>query len=153
MLDEVTPVLQVFSRGFTVVGERPSVALAVKLGGNFLITAMIASLSESFVYAEEHGIDPEIFLETINSALFQSAFYANYGKIMLHPPEQAAATVKLGAKDTRLFREAAKESATRTPLADIFQQQFNAAIQSGDGDEDWAAGYLKQVRSEAKGLA
>ncbi len=152
VLGEAMPILQVFSRGLTVIGAEPSLAHATKLGGNFLITAMIASLSEALTYAEEHGIDPDIFLETVNSALFQSPLYANYGKLMLHPPEQVAASVKLGAKDTRLFREAAKETATRTPLADIFQQQLNAAIQSGDGDMDWASGYLKQVRSEAKGI-
>ena len=71
---------------------------------------------------------------------------------MLEPPEQVGATVELGAKDTRLFREAAKEVASRTPLADIFQQQLNSAIQSGAGAEDWAAGYLRLARSEAKGL-
>ncbi len=152
LVTELTPVLDVFSRGISVVGPRPSLAHAVKLGGNFLITAMIASLSEGITVAEQHGIDGELFLETVNSALFQSPFYASYGKLMLHPPEQPAATVSLGAKDTRLFREAAKETSTRTPLADIFQQQLNAAMQAGAADEDWAAGYLKQVRSEAKGL-
>ncbi len=151
-LATITPVLETFSRGITVISERPSLAHAAKLAGNFLITAMIASLSESFTFAEEHGVDPDLFLAAINSALFQSPLYANYGKLMLHPPEQAAATVSLGIKDTRLFREAAKETATRTPLADIFQQQLNAAEQAGDGGEDWAAGYLKQVRSESKGL-
>ena len=61
----------------------------VKLGGNFLISAMIHALGEAFVYAEGQGIAPETFLETVNSALFQSPFYAAYGKVMLHPPETA----------------------------------------------------------------
>ena len=152
LVTEMTPVLETFSRGMTVVGTRPSMAHAVKVGGNFLITAMIAALAETFTFAEAHGIDQDLFLETINSALFQSALYDSYGRIMLHPPDNAAATVTLGAKDMRLFREAAKETATRTPLADIFQQQLNAAVQDGHGDEDWAAGYLQQVRAEAKGL-
>ena len=151
-LAEVTPVMEVFSRGMSIVGSRASLALATKLGGNFLITAMIASLSEVFIYAEEHGIASETFLDTINSGLFQSPFYASYGKIMLHPSDDPSSTVKIGVKDMRLFREAAKETATRTPLADIFQQQLNAAQQAGLGDQDWAAGYLEQVRSEAKGL-
>ena len=60
----------------------------MKLGGNFLISAMIHSLGEAFVYAAGQGIEPETFLETVNSALFQSPFYAAYGKVMLHPPEQ-----------------------------------------------------------------
>ena len=149
---ELTPVLDVFSRGMSVVGARPSQAHAVKLGGNFLITAMIASLSEAFVFAEHSGIDQDLFLETVNSALFQSPFYASYGQVMLHPPEEAAATVALGDKDMRLFREAGKEIEMRTPMADIFQQHFNAAIEQGSSGEDWAAGYLKLVRSQAKGL-
>ncbi len=149
---EMTPVLDVFSRGMSVVGTRPSLAHAVKLGGNFLITAMIASLSEAFVFAEHSGIEPEAFLETVNSALFQSPFYASYGKVMLDPPEEAAATVALGGKDMRLFREAGKEIEIRTPMADIFQQHLNAALEQGASGEDWAAGYLKLVRSQAKGL-
>ncbi len=152
VLEKVTPVLAVFSRGMTLVGDRPSRAQAVKLGGNFLITATIASLSESLTYAEAYGLEPQLFLELVNNALFQSPFYTNYGKTMLQPPETVAATVTLGQKDTRLFREAAKEVATRTPLADIFQQMLNAAIDSGKGGADWAAGYLEQVRQEAKGL-
>jgi 3-hydroxyisobutyrate dehydrogenase-like beta-hydroxyacid dehydrogenase len=52
----------------------------------------------------------------------------------------------------RLFREAAKETSTRTPLADIFQQQLRAATDAGLGDADWAAGYYRQTQKEAQGV-
>ena len=146
VLAEVLPVLNVFSRGVTVIGTEPSAAHAVKLGGNFLITAMIASLSEAITYAEAQGIDPALFLETVNSALFQSPFYAAYGKVMLHPPEKVAATVELGIKDTRLFREAARTAGTPTPLANGFHQNLADAAEAGHSEADWAAGYLDQVR-------
>ena len=107
------PLLEPLSRGISVVGKEPRQAHAVKLGGNFLISAMIHSLGEAFVYAEAQGIEPEVFLETVNSALFQSPFYAAYGKVMLHPPEQPGATIDLGAKDLRLLREAAASRNTR----------------------------------------
>ena len=152
----ITPLLAVldtFSRGYTIVGTTPSAALAVKVGGNFLITAMIASLSEGFVFADAHGIAPKVYLEAVNSALFQSPFYASYGEVMLAPPEHPSATVELGIKDMRLFREAAKETSTRTPLADIFQQQLHAARDAGLADADWAAGYYQQTQNEAKGVA
>jgi 3-hydroxyisobutyrate dehydrogenase-like beta-hydroxyacid dehydrogenase len=84
------PLLEPLSRGISVVGREPRQAHAVKLGGNFLISAMIHSLSESFVYAAGQGVDPETFLETVNSALFQSPFYAAYGKVMLHPRSRSA---------------------------------------------------------------
>ena len=125
----------------------------MKLGGNFLITAMIASLSESMVFADAYGIAPALFLEAVNNALFQSQFYASYGKVMLNPPDEVAATISLGAKDTRLFREAAKDTATQTPLADIFQQQLKAATEAGLGEADWAAGYYELTRQQAKGVA
>jgi 3-hydroxyisobutyrate dehydrogenase-like beta-hydroxyacid dehydrogenase len=152
LVTSLLPVLDTFSRGYTVVGERPSAALAVKIGGNFLITAMIASLSEGMVFADAHGIAPALYLEAVNNALFQSPFYANYGKVMLNPPEHASATISLGIKDMRLFREAAQETGTRTPLADIFQQQLHAAREAGLGDADWAAGYYQQTQNEAKGI-
>ncbi len=147
---KVRPVLETFSRGITMVGERASLAHAVKIGGNFLITAMIASLSEGITFAEAHGIDAAVYLEVINSALFQSPFYAAYSKVMLHPPQQVAATVTLGQKDMRLFRQAAHTTQTPAPLAAVFEQQFQAAIDGGAGDSDWAAGYLQQVRAQTE---
>jgi hypothetical protein len=90
---QARPLLEPLARGISVIGPEPRQAHAVKLGGNFLISAMIQALGESFVYAEAQGIEPEAFLETVNSALFQSPFYAAYGKVMLHPPEQPGATI------------------------------------------------------------
>jgi 3-hydroxyisobutyrate dehydrogenase-like beta-hydroxyacid dehydrogenase len=146
-VEKVRPLLEKFSRGITVVAEHPWSAHAMKLGGNFLITAMIASLSEGFVYAEAMGIAPDIFLETVNKALFQSPFYEMYGKIMLKPPEKPGATMVVGEKDMRLFREAAQGSQVQTPLADVFLATFDRAFEAGMKDADWAAGYLQLQRS------
>src|SRR6201995_608515 len=65
------PVLEPLSRGISVIGREPRQAHAVKLGGNFLISAMIHSLGESFVFAASQGIEPEVFIDTVNNALFQ----------------------------------------------------------------------------------
>lgn len=140
---EVRPLLESFSRGVTVVSEHPWSAHALKLGGNFLITAMIASLTEALVYAEAMEIEPATFLETVNNALFQSKFYEMYGNVMLHPPETPGSTIALGEKDTRLFREAAQSGHVPTPLADQFLANFHRAIEAGMKDADWAAGYLQ----------
>lgn len=142
-IDKIRPLLETFSRGVTVVSEKPSSAHALKLGGNFLITAMIASLSEGLVYAEALGIEPRIFLETVNSALFQSPFYQSYGKTMLDPPQQPGGSIALGEKDIRLFREAAKSTGVQTPLADTFEENLRRAIEAGMKEQDWAAGYYR----------
>lgn len=145
-VEKVRPLLEPCSRGISVVSENPWSAHALKLGGNFLITAMIAALTESFVYAEALGLSPETFLSTVNSALFQSPFYEMYGKIMLHPPETPGATMAVGEKDMRLFRDAARSGDVRTPLADAFLATFHRAFEAGMKDSDWAAGYLQLER-------
>ena len=147
------PLLEPLSRGISVVGREPRQAHALKLGGNFLISAMIHSLSEAFVYAESQGIAPEVFLEAVNSALFQSPFYAAYGNVMLHPPAQPGATIELGAKDLRLLREAAASRHTRLSLADSLAEVFAQAQQAGLGGEDWAVGQYRmaQRRGGAQG--
>ena len=73
-IEIVRPLLASISRGYTVVGSEPKQAHALKLGGNFMITAMVQALSEAFVFADAQGIEPKVFLETVNSALFQSPF-------------------------------------------------------------------------------
>ncbi len=140
------PLLEPLSRGISVAGKEPRQAHALKLGGNFLISAMIHSLSESFVYAEAHGIEPGVFIETVNSALFQSPFYASYAKVMLHPPQHAGATVELGAKDLRLLRESAEDRHVNLSLADNLAEIFAQAIREGLGDEDWAVGQYKMAQ-------
>ena len=146
-------VLEPLSRGISVVGDQPRQAHAVKLGGNFLISAMIHSLSEAFVFAEGQGISPDAFLEAVNNALFQSPFYAAYGNVMLHPPATPGALMELGAKDNRLLREAASSCKTRLSLAETLAAIFEDAQRAGLGHEDWAAAqyYMAQQRGKVKG--
>jgi 3-hydroxyisobutyrate dehydrogenase-like beta-hydroxyacid dehydrogenase len=140
------PLLQTFSRGISVIGNQPRQAHALKLGGNFLISAMIHSLSEAFVYASSQDIAPQVFLEAVNSALFQSPFYSAYGNVMLNPPERPGATINLGAKDLRLLREAAASRQARLSLADNLAQIFAEAQKTGLADEDWAVGQYRMAQ-------
>ncbi|HEY1897147.1 MAG TPA: NAD(P)-dependent oxidoreductase [Terracidiphilus sp.] len=140
------PLLDSLSRGISVIGKEPRQAHAVKLGGNFLISAMIHALGESFVFAASQGIDPEVFIETVNNALFQSAFYAAYAKVMLHPPKEAGASMDLGAKDLRLLREAAESRGVRLSLAEELAGVFAQAKEQGLGNEDWAVGQYRMAQ-------
>lgn len=148
-LEHVRTVLDAIGRGVTIVGNEPPQAHAFKLAGNFMISAMVQTLSEAFVFAKAEGLDPELFLETINEALFQSQFYLNYGRVMLHPPEHPGATVLLGEKDIRLFREATESSGLRLRLAEYLQEQFDVGIRRGLGNADWAVGQYRIAEQTA----
>ncbi|MCL5262822.1 MAG: NAD(P)-dependent oxidoreductase [Acidobacteria bacterium] len=148
-LSKVRPLIERYSRGLTEVGAQPWAAHAMKIGGNFMITAMIASLTEGFIFAESEGIDPAVYLQVINQGLFQSPFYELYGKLMLEPPVKPGGTVSLGEKDARLFLEAARESRAPTPLGEMFHQHLLRATKEGMQDEDWAGGYYRLARQLA----
>jgi 3-hydroxyisobutyrate dehydrogenase-like beta-hydroxyacid dehydrogenase len=148
-LAHVRLALESVSRGLTVVSREPWQAHALKLGGNLMITSMIQTLSEAFVYAESQGIAPALFHQAINSALFQSQLYENYGKTILNPPEHPGATVMLGIKDTRLAREAAAEAGVRMRLADYFADVLHRAKEAGFAAEDWAVGQYRIAQSDA----
>jgi 3-hydroxyisobutyrate dehydrogenase-like beta-hydroxyacid dehydrogenase len=144
------PLLEAMSRGITVVGAEPRQAHAVKLGGNFLISAMIQSLSDAFVFAEGQGIEPGVFFEAVNSALFQSPFYAAYKNIILHPPETPGATIELGEKDLRLLREAAAGRTARLRLVDLLSEVFSQARAAGLAQQDWAGGMYRISQQAGK---
>jgi 3-hydroxyisobutyrate dehydrogenase-like beta-hydroxyacid dehydrogenase len=149
VLAQVRPVLESVSRGLTVVSCEPWQAHALKLGGNLMITSMNQTLAEAFVYAESQGISPALFHQAVNSALFQSQLYENYGKIILNPPEHPGATVSLAIKDTRLAREAAAAAGIRMRLADYFADVLHRAKEAGFADEDWAVGQYRIAQSDA----
>ena len=148
-LAKVRPLLESISRGLTIVSREPWQAHALKLGGNLMITSMNQTLSEAFVFAESQGIDPALFHQAINSALFQSQLYENYGKTILNPPKLPGATVSLGIKDTRLAREAAADAGVRMRLADYFADVLDRAKKAGFADEDWAVGQYRIAQSDA----
>ena len=150
-VERARPLLETFSRGISIVGTEPRMAHAVKLGGNFMIGAMIYALSDAFVYSAGQGVDPEKFFETVNSALFQSPFYAAYSKVILHPPEKPGATIELGEKDLRLLREASAAKNIRLSLADAMAEVFAYARAAGLAQEDWPVGQYRvsQQRSAA----
>jgi 3-hydroxyisobutyrate dehydrogenase-like beta-hydroxyacid dehydrogenase len=148
-LAQVQPLLESVSRGLTIVSREPWQAHALKLGGNLMITSMNQTLAEAFVYAESQGIDPALFHQAVNSALFQSQLYENYGKIILNPPQRPGATVSLAIKDTRLVREAAASAGVHMRLADYFADVLNRAKEAGFADQDWAVGQYRIAQSDA----
>jgi 3-hydroxyisobutyrate dehydrogenase-like beta-hydroxyacid dehydrogenase len=148
-LAQVRPLLESISRGLTLVSREPWQAHALKLGGNLMITSMNQTLSEAFVYAESQGIPPALFHQTVNSALFQSQLYENYGKTILNPPPHPGATVSLGIKDTRLVREAAADAGVHMRLADYFADVLDRAKEAGFAGEDWAVGQYRIAQSDA----
>jgi 3-hydroxyisobutyrate dehydrogenase-like beta-hydroxyacid dehydrogenase len=134
------PVFEAVSAGTTIVGEEPWQANAVKLAGNFTIAAMLETLGEAFALARKAGVDPKVFLNVINSALFKSPIYENYGTLVAEERYQPAGfKLRLGLKDMRLALRTADEAGVPMPLASLLHDHMLSVVATGGGDLDWAS--------------
>ncbi|HWQ53753.1 MAG TPA: NAD(P)-dependent oxidoreductase [Bryobacteraceae bacterium] len=139
-VERCRPLFEALGRGISVVGTDPSAANVVKLAGNSMIMAAIEAMGESFALAKASGVDPRQLLEVVNSALFQSPLYANYGAIIAEKRfEPPGFRLRLGLKDAQLVSAAADAVHVPMPLASLVRDRLLRAVAEGHGDIDWSA--------------
>ncbi len=133
------PIFEALARGHSVVGTDPWLANIVKVSGNFLMAAMLEALAEAITLARKSGLDARQYLDIINSALFNSPLYMNYGGAIADQKfEPAGFKLKLGLKDIKLAQDAADFMASPMPMAGLLHDHFLSAIAQGHGEIDWA---------------
>ena len=144
-------IFEVIGQKTFVVGEDAAGANVIKLTGNFLITAVIESLAESFALVRKSKLDANQFLEILTSTLFNAPIYKTYGGIIVDdkfsPP---GFKVPLGMKDNRLLLAAAEEASVPMPVASLVRDRFIAAMAQGMSDLDWAA--IARIAANDAGL-
>ncbi len=150
-VERCRPVLEAMGQGVFHVGTEAWMANLVKLTGNFMIAAVLETMGEAFALMQKSGVAPEQFLEIVNTALFKSPLYQNYGSLIVQERyEPAGFKLHLGLKDVQLVLSAAESMAMPLPLASLVRDHFLTAIAHGQGDIDWAA--LAQVSAKNAGL-
>lgn len=151
LIERCKPLYEAVGRQVFKAGDQPFQANVLKLAGNFMIMSMLESVSEAIALCRKSELNPELFLEVINS-LIQSPVLANYGKIAVEQRfEPAGFKMRLGLKDAKLALAAAEETATPMPLASLVRDHFLSGIARGYGDLDWAA--IAKIVAEDAGLA
>ncbi|HKR32778.1 MAG TPA: NAD(P)-dependent oxidoreductase, partial [Terriglobales bacterium] len=134
------PLFHLMGRKTFVLGDDAPAANVVKLAGNFLISAVIESLSEAFALARKSGVDPTQFLEILTSSLFNAPVYKTYGALVASQKfEPVGFKLSLGLKDNRLVMAAAEEKSVPLPLASLIHDRFIAAMANGLAESDWSA--------------
>ena len=150
-IDRCRPLFDAMGQKTFVAGEDPSGANLMKLTGNFLITAVIEGLAESFALVRKAGLDANQFLEILTSSLFNAPIYKTYGAIIASEKFQPAGfKLPLGLKDNRLLLAAAEEQAVAMPMASLVRDRFLAALAQGMGELDWSA--IAKISSQGAGL-
>ncbi|ADJ44505.1 3-hydroxyisobutyrate dehydrogenase [Amycolatopsis mediterranei S699] len=117
----------------------------LKLVLNAWVLALTNGTAESLGLARALGLDPALFLETIEGGGLDVGYAHVKGGAMLSGEYPPAFPAALAAKDARLVVEAAAEdvdvAGAKAALAHL-----EAAVEAGHGDEDMAALYRAVVK-------
>lgn len=150
-VERCKPLFESLGPKLMIAGDKPSLANAVKLTGNFMIATVLESLSESLAFARKSGIDPVALLDFLTGTLFNAPVYKTYGGLILEGKfEPAGFVVPLGLKDIRLVLQAAEARSVPLPIASLIRDRFLTAIARGHQNSDWSI--LGQIAAEDAGL-
>jgi 3-hydroxyisobutyrate dehydrogenase-like beta-hydroxyacid dehydrogenase len=139
-IERCRPLFDAMGQKTFLAGEDASGANLMKLAGNFLITAVIEGLAESFALVRKAGLDANLFHEILTNSLFNAPIYKTYGALINSQKfEPAGFKLPLGLKDNRLLLAAAEENAVPMPMASLIRDRFLAALGQGMGELDWSA--------------
>ncbi|SDZ54000.1 NAD(P)-dependent oxidoreductase [Herbiconiux ginsengi] len=141
VLDTLEPYFAALGRRTWRLGERPSVANAVKAAVNYNIIHAMQAIGESVAMTERQGVDPELFTELLSSTLFGGVVYSGYGGMIARgeysPP---GFHIALGRKDLRLAQDVAEAGGVTAATLPALVAVFDAALADPDlKDADWSA--------------
>lgn len=140
-VDAVEPYLAAMGRRIWRLGERPSVANAVKAAVNYNIIHAMQALGESIAMTERQGVPAEQFVDLLSSTLFGGVVYGGYGGIIAEerytPP---GFHIALGRKDLGLAEEVAEAGGVTLATMPALIAVFERALADPDlRDADWSA--------------
>jgi 3-hydroxyisobutyrate dehydrogenase-like beta-hydroxyacid dehydrogenase len=150
-IEKCKPLFESLGPKLWIVGEKPSLANAVKLSGNFLIATVLESLAEALTFARKSGVDSAALLDFLTSTLFNAPVYKTYGGLIVEGKhEPAGFATKLGLKDVRLVLQAAEAASVPMPIASVVRDRFVTAMARGNAEKDWSI--LGRIAAQDSGL-
>jgi 3-hydroxyisobutyrate dehydrogenase-like beta-hydroxyacid dehydrogenase len=145
VFDQVEPLLAVWGRGVTYVGEG-EVARLVKIAHNVFLGVVIQSLAEITVLAEQGGVSRAAFLDFLNDSVLGSTFTRYKSPALVNLDFHPTFTSALLRKDLQLGLSAGRELGVPMPLAAAVDMLVAQAVGAGYEDDDFATVVLEQAR-------
>jgi 3-hydroxyisobutyrate dehydrogenase len=143
--DAAEPLLSVFGRGVTYVGEGETARL-VKIAHNVFLGVVIQSLTEITTLVERGGVSRAAFLQFLNDSVMGSPFSKYKSPALVNLDFHPSFTSVLLRKDLQLGLTAGKDLGVPMPLAAATDMLLAQAIGAGYTEEDFATLLLEQAR-------
>lgn len=118
---------------------------AMKIAMNLQISMLALSLSEGITLVRGAGLDPEVFLQILNSTYFKTGMSLNKGPKMIKGDFKPTFTLKMMKKDLDTVTQAAQNFNLSLPMASLANKIYQGAVESGLGEIDYT-GILEFVK-------
>jgi 3-hydroxyisobutyrate dehydrogenase len=122
-------------------------AHAVKLAMNLQIAMLSLALSEGITLARGAAIEPEVFLQILNSTYFKTGMSETKAYKMIKDSYEPTFTLSNLKKDLDTINEAAHAFGLELPMAKKANQVYQDAVERGFGDLDYTGilAYIKEI--------
>jgi 3-hydroxyisobutyrate dehydrogenase len=124
------------------VGNVPGLGTRLKLVVNLWLISVTEAAAESIALAQALGVDPRLFLSTMEGSQIDTPYLHLKGEKILGGELSASFRLELACKDANLVVEAAEGAGVDLPLPRAARERFVRAVDLGHGDEDMAATYF-----------
>jgi 3-hydroxyisobutyrate dehydrogenase len=112
-------------------------AHAMKLALNLQIAMLALALSEGITLVRGAGLDPELFLQILNSTYFKTGMSEKKGPKMIRGNFEATFTLKMMTKDLDTINEGAKAFDLSLPMALLANKIYRDATNDSFGELDY----------------
>ncbi|QGK71406.1 NAD-binding protein [Allosaccharopolyspora coralli] len=137
--DRVAPVFDAIGSRTVWVGEEPGDGHRLKLVANSWVLSVVGATAQAVGMAENLGLDPQLFLESISGGPLDCAYTQLKGKGMIEGEFPAAFALNGAVKDTGLIAETLRTSGTDDRIMGALHELFRDADAAGHGAEDMSA--------------
>ncbi len=122
-------------------------AHAVKLAMNLQIAMLSLALSEGITLARGASIEPEVFLQILNSTYFKTGMSETKAYKMIKDSFEPTFTLSNLKKDLDTINQAAQAFGLDLPMAKKANQVYQDAVEKGFGDLDYTGilAYIKEI--------
>lgn len=119
--------------------DDPGHAALMKLCVNAVGAAMMAAFGEALALGRAGGLEVAKIVEVLQASGFHSPLYLMKGDLVRSQDYAPRFALRLAEKDQRLAEEAGAEHGAKMPLNEAVRNLLLRAIESGRGDQDFAA--------------
>ena len=127
-------------------------AHAVKLVMNLQIAMLSLALSEGITLARGASIEPEVFLQILNSTYFKTGMSETKAYKMIKDSFEPTFTLSNLKKDLDTINQTAQAFGLDLPMAKKANQVYQDAVEKGFGDLDYTGilAYIKEIANSGR---